>query len=404
MARITLLGPFWPYRGGIAHFNAGLARALIEGGHDVRTVTFRRQYPDRLFPGQTQLEPGPSPPGVPRAPARLDTLNPQTWTRTADRIADEGAEVVVFPYWMPLMAPMWGVVVRRLRRRGVTVLALVHNAIPHERKPGDLVLGRFALGRADGLLALSSRVAADLDRLGVTASVRTVPHPVYDGFGPAPPRPDARERLGLPDEAPVFLFFGFIRPYKGLHVLLDAWGGVVERVPDARLVVAGEFYADEDALRAQAAPLGDSVRFDAAYIPDDRVGLYVSAADAVVQPYVTATQSGVAQVAFGYGRPVITTDVGGLAETVPDGVAGLVVPPNDPDALADALVRFVTDDLGGALEAGVRRIREAYSWSRVAEAVEALAAPPFGSAPPVTPGGPKGRGGRSLQTFPPRPE
>ena len=376
MARITLLGPFWPYRGGIAHFNAGLARSLAARGHDVRTVTFRRQYPDRLFPGATQLEPGPAPPGVPRARAPLDTLSPRTWTRTADRIADGGAEVVVFPYWMPFLAPMWGVIARRLRRRGVTALALVHNAIPHERKPGDLLLGRFALGGVDGLLALSDRVAADLDRLGVSVPVRVVPHPVYDGFGPAPPRPEAREALGLPTRAPVFLFFGFVRRYKGLHVLLDAWGGVVDRVPDARLVVAGEFYADEDALRAQAAPLGDSVRFDAAYVPDDRVGLYFSAADAVVQPYVAATQSGVAQIAFGYGLPVITTDVGGLAETVPDGEAGLVVPPNDPGALTDALVRFMTEDLGETLEAGARRVREAYSWSRVAEAVEALAAPP----------------------------
>lgn len=378
MARITLLGPFWPYRGGIAHFGAGLARSLASRGHDVRTVTFRRQYPDRLFPGATQFEPGPAPPGVPRAPLWLDTLNVGTWTRTAEHVADEGGEVAVIPYWTPLLAPMWGVVARRLRRRGVTVLALVHNAIPHERRPGDLALGRFALGGADGLLALSDRVAGDVRRLGVTAPLRTVPHPVYDGFGAAPPRDEARRALGLPARAPVFLFFGFVRPYKGLHVLLAAWGGVAQRVPDARLVVAGEFYADEDALRAQAAPLDTSVRFDAGYIPDGRVGLYFSAASAVVQPYVSATQSGVAQIAFHYGRPVITTSVGGLAEAVPDGQAGIVVPPNDPAALAAALVRFVEDDLGERLEAGVRRVREAASWERVAEAVEELS----GTAPP----------------------
>lgn len=377
MARTTLLGPFWPYRGGIAHFNAGLARALAARGHDVRTVTFRRQYPNRFFPGATQTEPGPAPPGVPRAPLWLDSLDPRTWTRTADRVADEGAEVTVIPYWMPVLAPMWGVVARRLQRRGVTVVGLVHNAIPHERKPGDLVLGRFALRPCDGLLTLSDRVAADLDRLGVAAPVQTVAHPIYSGFGTAPPRDEARRALGLPNE-PVFLFFGFVRPYKGLHVLLNAWGGVVGHVPEARLVVAGEFYEGEAELRAQAAPYGTSVRFDAGYVPDDRVGLYFSAASAVVQPYVTATQSGVAQIAFHYGRPVITTDVGGLAEAVPDGVAGLVVPPDDPAALAHVLVRFVEDDLGGTLEAGVRRVRDESSWDRVAGAVEALA----GTAPP----------------------
>lgn len=373
MARIALLGPFWPYRGGIAHFGAGLARALAERGHEVRTVTFRRQYPKQLFPGETQFERGPAPPGVPRAPMQLDVLSPRTWLRTADRIADDGTDVAVIPYWTPLMAPMWGVIVRRLRTRDVKVLALVHNAIPHERRPGDVALGHLALSAVDGALALSVRVAEDVRRLGVGTPIQTVPHPVYEGFGPAPPRPEARQALGLPADAPVFLFFGFVRPYKGLDVLLNAWGGVVGRVPDARLVVAGEFYAGEDEIRARATTYGGSVRFDATYIPDDQVGLYFGASSAVVQPYVSATQSGVAQIAFHYGRPVITTDVGGLAETVPDGVAGLVVPPRDPDALADALVRFVDDDLGPELETGVRRVREAYSWDRVVEALEGLA-------------------------------
>ena len=377
MDRITLLGPFWPYRGGIAHFNAGLARALAVRHHEVRTITFRRQYPDRFFPGATQVEPGPAPRDVPRAPGWLDSLDPRTWARTADRVVDEGGAAAVFPYWTPLLAPMWGVVARRLRGRGVTVLSVVHNAIPHERKPGDLVLGRFALRPCDGLLTLSDRVAVDLGRLRVPGRVETVPHPIYDGFGAAPPRDEARRALGLGD-GPTFLFFGFVRPYKGLHVLLEAWGGVVSRVPEARLVVAGEFYEGEADLRAQAAPHGASVRFDAGYIPDDRVGHYFSAADAVVQPYVTATQSGVAQIAFHYGRPVITTDVGGLAEAVPDGEAGLVVPPEDPEALADALVRFVRDDLGETLATGVRGLRDEASWDRVAEAVENLT----GTAPP----------------------
>ena len=171
----------------------------------------------------------------------------------------------------------------------------------------------------------------------------------------------------------MFLFFGFIRRYKGLHVLLDAWPEVVRQVPDARLVVAGEFYADEAVLRRQAAALGDSVRLDADYIPDGRVPLYFSAADAVVQPYLSATQSGVAQIAFHFGRPVVTTSVGGLAETVPDGRAGLVVPPDDPAALAAALVRFATESLGPALEAGVAVERERYTWDRLAEALELLA-------------------------------
>ncbi len=372
MARITLLGPSWPFRGGIAHFQAALARSLAGRGHHVSAVTFRRQYPEVLFPGTTQLDDGPAPQGVPAAPRWIDSLNPLSWGRTARHVADGGAEVVVFMHWMPFFGPAFGVIARRLRKRGVKVLAVVHNAIPHERRPGDRLLSRYALAACDGLVVLSDRVRDDLGLLGVTVPVRQVAHPVYDGFGAPTPRPDARAALGLPDGVPVFLFFGFIRRYKGLHVLLDAWADVRRRVPHAVLVVAGEFYADEDALRAQAGAL-DGVRLDADYIPDDRVGLYFGAADAVVQPYVTATQSGVAQIAFHFGRPVVTTDVGGLAETVPDGRAGLVVPPDDPAALADALVRFAQDGLGPTLEAGVAVERQRYTWSRLAEAVEDLA-------------------------------
>ena len=374
MARITLLGPLWPYRGGIVHFLVSMARGLTARGHEVDAVTFRRQYPESLFPGKTQLDPGPAPSDLPEAPRLLDTLNPLSWRRTADEIASSEAEVVIFKYWMPFFAPALGTVARRLRRRGITVLCVVDNAIPHERRPGDLLLGRFVLGACDGLIVMSDKVRSDLDRLGIDAPVRQIAHPVYDVFGEAVPKDEARRQLGLPPDAPLFLFFGFIRRYKGLHVLLDAVPALRERVPEARVLVAGEFYADEDALRAQAEPLGEAVRLDADYIPDEQVGLYFCAADAVVQPYVTATQSGVAQIAFHYGRPVITTDVGGLAEIVPDGEAGLVVPPENPAALADALARFVEDDLAETRAAGVRRERENYSWDRLYEAIEDLIA------------------------------
>ena len=369
--RWTLLGPAWPYRGGIAHFQLATARALAARGHAVDAVTFRRQYPERLFPGTSQFEDGPPPADRPPAPRLLDPLDPRTWARTARRVAASGADVAVVMVWMPFFAPMVGVVARRLRKRGVRVLAVVHNALPHERRPGDRWLTRFALTGCDGLVVLSDAVAADVAGLGVTAPVRQVPHPVYDGFGGPVATADARAALSLPPDAPVFLFFGFIRRYKGLHVLLEAWAEVARQRPDALLVVAGEFYADEAEVRQQAAALGDSVRLDAGYLPDDQVALYFSATDAVVQPYLSATQSGVAQIAFHFGRPVITTDVGGLAETVPDGVAGLVVPPGDPAALAGALVRFVEDDLGPPLAAGARRQR--VTWDRLAQTLEDLA-------------------------------
>lgn len=371
--RYALLGPLWPYRGGISHFIASMARALAVRGQTVRTYTFRRQYPDRLFPGTTQFDDGPPPAGVPLAPRVLDSVGLLSWRRTALRVVRDGTDVLVLHYWMAFFAPALGAVARLARRQGVRVVAVVHNALGHEPHPGERALTRFALNACHGLVVMSDKVRADVDALGLPVRVEVARHPAYDHFGAPVPRDEARAALRLDARAPVLLFFGFVRRYKGLHVLLDALPLVRARLPDARLVVAGEFYADEADLRAQAAPLGDAVRFDADYIPDAAVATYFGAADVVVQPYVTATQSGVAQIAFHFGRPVITTDVGGLAEVVPDGTAGLVVPPDDSVALADAVVRFFDQHLADRLAAGVERERERYSWDHLLDAVDRAA-------------------------------
>ena len=357
----------WPLRGGIAHFAASMARSLAARGHEVRAVTFARQYPERLFPGKTQLDASPAPDGVPRAALLLDTLDPRSWMRTAATIAGDGAEVAVLHYWMPFVAPALGTLARALRRRRVRVVMVVHNALPHEAGPLDRPLARYALSGADRLVVLSESVRHDVERLGVRVPVSVAAHPAYDHFGPPADRSAARARLKLPPDASVLLFFGFVRRYKGIAVLLDAMPSVAVRVPGVRLVVAGEFYGDEAALRAQAEPLGETVRFDANYIPDALVADYFAAADAVVQPYLSATQSGVAGIAFHFGRPVVTTDVGGLAADVGD--AGLVVPPNDAAALAEALVEILAGDRAERLGAHAAR-RGCASWDDLSEAVE----------------------------------
>lgn len=369
---VALVGPLPPYRGGIAHFTQSLQRSLGARGHRTSAVTFARQYPERLFPGTTQFEDAPAEDGAPRL---LDSLGPRSWGRTARHLLDGRPDVVVFQYWHPFFAPGYGRVARRLRKEGVRVLALVHNALPHERRRGDRALSRYFLRACDGAVVLSASVRRDVEALVPGLPVRQVAHPVYDLFGSAVPREAARRALDLPEAAPVLLFFGFVRRYKGLHVLLDAMPDVLGRLPEARLVVAGEFYDEPAPYREQVQrhDLHEAVRFDAAYVPSDRVALYFSAADLVVQPYVSATQSGVAQVAFHFGRPVVTTDVGGLAETVPDGEAGLVVPPEDPAALAAAIVRFFEDGLAQRMAEGVRRERAKTDWGHVCEAIEALA-------------------------------
>ncbi len=371
--KIVLVGPMHPYRGGIAHFLETMYRGLQARGHAVEAVTFTRQYPERFFPGKTQYETGDVAHPVP-ARRLIDTINPATWFSAARQVAARQPDAVLFKYWMPFFAPAFGTIARRVRKRGARVIVVVDNAIPHERRPGDLALGRYFFKAVDGCIVMSEAVGRDLRRLGVEAPVRQVVHPVYDLFGEAPPQAEARAALGLPPAAPVLLFFGFIRRYKGLHVLLEAMPLILDALPEARLLVAGEFYEDEAPYRRLIAQNGlhERVLLHGEYLPNEAVPRYFAAADVVVQPYVSATQSGVAQVAFHFDKPAIVTDVGGLAEVVPHERAGLVVPPEDPAALAAAVVRFFREEMGARLAEGVRREKKKYSWNRLYEAVESF--------------------------------
>lgn len=373
---VAVVGPMHPYRGGIAHFTEMTVEGLSERGHAVEPISFSRQYPEVLFPGETQLEPGDEAPEVVRdAPRLLDPINPLTWLRTAWYLREARPDAVVFQYWMPFFAPAYGTVARLLRRMGIPSVALVHNALPHERHAGDAWLSRFFLGACDGHVVMSDSVADDLQALGISeASVRRIAHPVYERFGEPADRAAARERLDLPADAPVLLFFGFVREYKGLHVLLEAMPAILEALPNAHLIVAGEPYDDPKRYRKliDAHDLGTRVHWHDEYIPSGEVPTYFGAADLVVQPYVSATQSGVAQIATHFEVPMVVTDVGGLAETVPHEEAGFVVPPEDPATLADAVVRFFREDWTERLTDGVRERKYEQQPERLFEAIEGL--------------------------------
>ncbi|MEZ4699763.1 MAG: glycosyltransferase [Rhodothermales bacterium] len=372
--RIVLMGPAHPYRGGIAHFTEKMYRDLSAAGHDVTVVTFRRQYPSFLFPGKTQFEDVPDD-QAPFASVRLiDTLNPLSWRRTASFVAELQPDLVIMAYWMPFFAASFASIARAVRAHRIPVLAILHNVIPHERHPGDSWLSRHFLTACDGLVVLSDAVEQDVRALGVGQPMERIDHPVYDLFGPAPGRSDARRRLGLGADDQVLLFFGFIRKYKGLDVLLRSMPAVAERLPAVRLVVAGESYdpMTEAVDFVRQHRLEAHIRFDVRYIPGEAVPDYFAAADVVVQPYRTATQSGVAQIAYHFERPLIVTDVGGLAEVVPHERAGFVVPPGDPDALGAAIVRFFQEDWADRLTAGVREEKKKYGWGRLYEALERL--------------------------------
>jgi glycosyltransferase involved in cell wall biosynthesis len=277
---------------------------------------------------------------------------------------------------MPFFAPAYGVVARGLQRHyGIPSVALVHNALPHERHLFDAALSRYFLNACAGHVVMSDAVADDVRSLcGPSTAIEQIEHPVYERFGDPMPRAAAREQLDLPAEAPVLLFFGFVREYKGLHVLLEALPQVLDAYPEARLVVAGEAYDDPERYRSiiRREGIEHAVTWNDGYVPGEAVPAYFSAADLVVQPYVTATQSGVAQIAFHFETPMVVTDVGGLAEVVPDGDAGLVVPPEDPEALAEAIARFFAEEMQDKLREGARRQKEKHAPERLGEAIERL--------------------------------
>ena len=370
--RVGLLGPLAPWRGGLAQYLAMLGEALRHDA-EVRGWTFTRQYPGFLFPGTSQLDPDTPRPSFP-VQATLDSIAPWTWRATARSLEAFAPGAVILKWWIPFFAPSFASSVGPLRRRGTRVVLVCDNLVPHEHRPLDGAFTRWMLRNSDGYLVMSDSVERDLDRLKPGAQRRRVLHPLYAQFDAGRvTREQARASLGIAPDAEVALFFGYVRAYKGLDVLLDAWPRVRAKRP-VELLIAGEFYEDPAPYRARVAAAGGApaVRLLDRYLPDAEVETVFKAADVVVLPYRSATQSGVTHVAYALGLPVITTDVGGLAETVTPGETGLVVPPEDPASLADAVVRFFSEVQGPSLRRGVEQVRRSHSWEALAAATADL--------------------------------
>jgi len=369
--RVALLGPLAPWRGGLAQYLALLGESLATRA-EVRGITFTRQYPELLFPGTSQLDPAAPRPSFP-VEAMLDSIAPWSWRRVASRLESFAPAAVILKWWMPFFAPAFASSVGPLRAPGTRVVLVCDNLVPHEHRPFDGAFTRWMLRNSDGYLVMSDSVERDLDRLKPGAPRRRVAHPLYAQFDAGRwTRETARERLGLAGE--VVLFFGYIRRYKGLDTLLEAWREVRARRPAATLVVAGEPYEDVAPYRrlAEAAGGEPAVRMLDRYIPDEEVEALFKAADVAVLPYRSVTQSGVTHVAYALGVPVITTDVGGLAETVRPGETGLVVPPENPPALAGAIVEYFERGLGPTFRQGVAAFAAAHSWDALARETLAL--------------------------------
>ena len=367
---IVLLGTAYPFRGGLATFNERLARQLQAEGHEVEVITFTLQYPSFLFPGKTQYSSEQAPADL-HITQQVHSCNPFNWWKVGNKIRCMQPDLLISCYWMAFFAPCYGIIQRIAKRNGKTrCIGLVHNMIPHEPNLLDKLLAPFYVRYTDGFVALSESVVKDIDSLDKqTKPKASYPHPIYDHYGEQMSKEEACQALNLNPENQYMLFFGLVRAYKGLDLLLDAFGKVKDQLPDLRLIVAGEFYEDEEKYRAQLYfnKLNDRVIIHNDFIADADLCKYFGAADLIVQPYKSATQSGVTQVAFHFEKPMLVTNVGGLGEIVHDHKMGYAVEPN-AEAIAEAITDYYTNNRQADYTQYLIQQKENYSWSGLTNA------------------------------------
>ena len=372
MLKIVICGPAHPYRGGIAAYNERMAQQFIREGDAAAIFTFSLQYPSFLFPGKTQYDDSYAPAGVSITRA-INSVNPLNWLDTGLRLRRTKPDMIILRYWLPFMGPALGIIARIVRSNGHTrVLTIFDNVIPHERRMGDKLLTRFFVNSIHGALVMTKAVENDLRQFSSSMPCVISPHPLFDNYGEPVSRAEAIVRLKLCPADRFILFFGFIRAYKGLDLLLQAMADEGVRKTGVKLIVAGEFYEDAKSYFdiIQSKHLDDSVILHTHFINNEDVRYYFSAASLVVQPYRSATQSGVTQVAYHFNKPMIVTDVGGLAEIVPDGRCGYVVTP-DADAIAKAITTFFKGE-EDVFQQGIDEQKKLYSWDKLTDALRVL--------------------------------
>lgn len=372
--KIAILGTAWPYRGGLAVYNERLARQFAAEGDNVTIYTFTLQYPSFLFPGKTQYSSEPAPSDL-RIIRSLNSVNPFNWYKTGRAIKKLAPDILIIKFWLPFMAPSLGKVARMVRRNGKTrVVSILDNIIPHEHRPGDRLFGRYFTRSVDGFVAMSDSVLEDLNQFDTAKPRVFCRHPLYDNFGPKTSREESLKYLGLDPGQRYMLFFGLIRDYKGLDLMLKAYADSRFRKMEVKLIVAGEFYSGSEKYFEMEKQLGleGLIVWKSDFVPDSEVRYYFGAADIIVQPYKSATQSGVTQIAYHFEKPMLVTDVGGLAEIVPDGKVGYVVQP-DVQQIADALVDFFENDRQDQFTEGILSEKKQYAWSNMTRSVRKAA-------------------------------
>ena len=373
MSKIIIIGPGHPLRGGLATFNQRLAKEFNDTGNDCTIYSFSLQYPAIFFPGKTQYSDEPAPAGI-KIESIINSINPLNWIKIGDRLRKEKPDIIVVRYWMPFMGPALGTILRKAGKNKITkIICIADNIIPHEHRPGDSTLTKYFLKSCDAFITMSEKVLKDLHLFEKKKPAIMVQHPLYDNFGEAISKNEARNNLGLAVDEKIILFFGFIRPYKGLDILLKAMADKRIKEAGIKLMIAGEYYEDEKRYSEIIKQLGieDQLILRTDFIPDSAVRNFLCAADMVIQPYRNATQSGVTPLAYHFEKPMVVTNVGGLPSLVPHEKVGLITEP-DPTSIADAILRFY--QLGeNYFIPHLRTEKKKYSWSNLVNAITKLA-------------------------------
>jgi glycosyltransferase involved in cell wall biosynthesis len=373
MAKIVIIGTAYPYRGGIAVFNERLASAIKEAGHDISIETFTLQYPNFLFPGKTQFAEWPYKGNV-QIKRSINSINPLNWVKIGNQIRRQNYDLVIFRFWLPFMGPCFGTIARCIRKNKKTkIIAILDNVIPHEKRIGDTLFTKWFLKPIQGFITMSESVQSELAKFNESKPRLLCPHPLYDNFGEKTKRAEALQQLNLSPDYKYVLFFGLIRDYKGLDILIDAFSDSRLKELSVKLIVAGEFYGDSEKYFSQIDQLGlqDQIFVFPNFIPDTEVNRFFEVADIVAQPYKSATQSGVTQIAYHFEKPMVVTNVGGLGEIVPHGKVGYVVEVH-PKAVANALIDFFSNKKPDCFIEGIREEKKKYSWERMVGTIQQL--------------------------------
>ncbi len=370
--KIIIVGPAYPFRGGPARFNENLCRAFANAGYDAEIVSFTLQYPSVLFPGTSQYEENLSKPNA-NIVNLINTINPFSWIKTAQYINKQNPDIIIFRYWLPFFAPAFGSIARLLKK-SIKVLALTDNILPHEKRIGDTILTKYFINACNGFITMSQKVLDDLNKFSSHQSKLLTYHPLYENYPDKIDKQQARQYLNLLPNENILLFFGLIRPYKGLDLLLEALNNPLIKNKNLKLLIAGEFYEDKEKYLEfiNTHHLNDKVVLIDKFIPDDEVNIYFSACDVVVQPYRSATNSGVSMVSYFYDKPIISTNVGGLKEIVLNNQTGWLCNA-DSTSIAEAIQKFLlTNDLC-VFEQNIQEFKKQFSWEIFVHKVVELA-------------------------------